>query len=58
MNFLYNKQPVKLIHYGFDICIIEHKTGIQELVKPTEVQDLKTGKFLTNRKRPTPKKYY
>ena len=57
MNFLYNNQPVNLIHYGFDICIIEYKTGIQELVKPTKVKDLRTNEFLTHRKRPTPKKY-
>ena len=57
MNFLYNNQRVNLIHYGFDICIVEYKTGIQELVKPAEVKDLRTNKFLINRNRPTPKRY-
>ena len=57
MNFLYNNQPVNLIHYGFDICIIEYKTGVQQLVKPTEIKDLTTNKFLINRNRPTPKRY-
>jgi len=57
MNFLYNNQQVNLIHYGFDICIIEYKTGIQELVKPTQVKDLRTNEFLINRTRPIPKRY-
>ena len=57
MNFLYNNHQVNLLHYGFDICIIEYKTGKQELVKPTQVKDLRTGKFLINRSRPMRKKY-
>tara|TARA_B100000768_G_C11244541_1_gene361157 strand:- start:100 stop:273 length:174 start_codon:yes stop_codon:yes gene_type:complete len=57
MNFLYNNQPVNILHYGFDICIIEYKTGKQELVRPSEIKDLKTNKFLTHRTRPTSRRY-
>jgi len=51
MNYLYKNQPVNLLHYGFDICIIEYKTGRQELVRPSEIKDLSTNDFLKHRDR-------
>ncbi len=39
-------ETVNLLHYGFDIVVVEHKNGRQELLKPSDVG-------LSNRTRPT-----
>ena len=53
MSYRYEGQAVDLLHYGYDLCIIQYEDGKQESVSPDKLIDTQTNTAIIRRTRPS-----